>query len=147
MVAPPDVVAAVLAHRDNTGTSPSAAGQRVLVELARHGDLGRHLRRLRRELSTRRELVVGALHAAGLTTLGDDAGAHVVVPLPSLAAEQRVVRQALDHGALLDGLARHHDGRPTWHGIGIGYTACTRQELLAVLPAVIRLLVTATAEG
>jgi GntR family transcriptional regulator / MocR family aminotransferase len=145
MVAPPDVVAAVLAHRDRTGTGPSAAGQRVLVELARHGDLGRHLRRLRRELSTRRELVVGALHEAGLSTLGDDAGAHVVVPLPSLAAEQRAVRAAMAHGVTLDGLARHHDGRPTWHGIGLGYTACSRQELLAVLPSVVRLLAAAWA--
>jgi GntR family transcriptional regulator / MocR family aminotransferase len=145
MVAPPDVVAGVLAHRERTGTSPSAAGQRVLVELARHGDLGRHLRRLRRELSARRELVVGALHGAGLATLGDDAGAHVVVPLPSLAAEQQVVREGMSLGVTLDGLERHHDGRPTWHGIGLGYTACTRQELLAVLPEVVRLLVAATA--
>ena len=45
MVAPPDVASAVLALRERTGTGPSAAGQRVLIELARHGDLGRHLRR------------------------------------------------------------------------------------------------------
>jgi GntR family transcriptional regulator/MocR family aminotransferase len=117
------------------------------VELARHGDLGRHLRRLRRELSTRRELVVGALHRAGLTTLGDEAGAHVVVPLPTRAAEEWVVREGTGHGVLLDGLARHHDGRPTWHGIGLGYTACSRRELLEVLPQVVRLLVTAKALG
>jgi GntR family transcriptional regulator/MocR family aminotransferase len=140
LVAPPDVAADVLALRDRIGTGPSAAGQRVLVELARHGDLGRHLRRLRRELSARRELVTGALTAAGLSTLGDDAGAHVVVPLPSLDAERRVVALALAAGIMLDGLARHHDGEPTWHGIGLGYTACTRAELLAALPTVVRLL-------
>jgi GntR family transcriptional regulator / MocR family aminotransferase len=140
LVAPPDVAADVLAMRDRTGTGPSAAGQRVLVELARHGDLGRHLRRLRRELSARRELVIGALTDAGLPTLGDDAGAHVVVPLPSLEAERRVVERALAADIMLDGLARHHDGTPTWHGIGLGYTACTRQELLTALPTVVRLL-------
>lgn len=140
MVAPPDVAAEVLALRDRTGTGPSAAGQRVLVELARHGDLGRHLRRLRRELSARRELVIGVLTDAGLPTLGDDAGAHVVVPLPSLAAERRVVERALTADIMLDGLARHHDGPPTWHGIGLGYTACTRTELLATLPTVVALL-------
>ncbi len=144
LVAPPDVVAALLSHRDRTGTGPSAAGQRVLVELARHGDLGRHLRRLRRELSARRELVVGALHAAGLPALGDDAGAHVVVQLPSLAAERRVIERAAVDGVLLDGLERHHAGRPTWHGIGLGYTACTRQELLDVLPLVVGLLARAS---
>ena len=140
MVAPPEVAGAVLAHRDRTGIGPSAAGQRVLVELARHGDLGRHLRRLRRELSARRELVIGALADAGLTTLGDDAGAHVVVRLPSLAEERRVTERALDHGIIVDGLARHHDARPRWHGIALGYTACTRQDLLAALPVVLRLL-------
>jgi GntR family transcriptional regulator/MocR family aminotransferase len=140
MVAPPEVAATVLSHRDRTGTSPSAAGQRVLVELARHGDLGRHLRRLRRELSARRELVIGALADAGLTALGDDAGAHVVVPLAAPAAERRVVDQAAAAGITLDGLARHHDERPRWHGIALGYTACTRQELLGALPVVIRLL-------
>lgn len=140
LVAPPDVAADVLALRDTTGTGPSAAGQRVLVELARHGDLGRHLRRLRRELSARRELVIGALTEAGLPTLGDDAGAHVVVPLPSLDAEKVVVEQAAKADIMLDGLARHHDGPPTWHGIGLGYTACTRGELLAALPTVVKLL-------
>jgi GntR family transcriptional regulator/MocR family aminotransferase len=140
LVAPPDVAADVLALRERTGTGPAAAGQRVLVELARHGDLGRHLRRLRRELSARRELVIGALTAAGLATLGDDAGAHVVVPVPSLAAERRVMALALAEGIMLDGLARHHDGAPSWHGIGLGYTACTRTELLAALPTVVALL-------
>jgi GntR family transcriptional regulator/MocR family aminotransferase len=140
MVAPPEVAGGVLSYRERTGTGPSAAGQRVLVELARHGDLGRHLRRLRRELSARRELVIGALADAGLPTLGDDAGAHVVVPLASLAAERRVVAAALDRGITLDGLERHHDARPRWHGIALGYTACTRQELLSALPTVIELL-------
>jgi GntR family transcriptional regulator/MocR family aminotransferase len=143
LVAPPDVVSAVLSLRERTAVGPSAAGQRVLIELARHGDLGRHLRRLRRELSARRELVVGMLEAAGLAVLGDDAGAHVVVPLPSVAAERQVVEAGLAAGIMLDGLARHHDLRPRWHGIAIGYTACSRQELQSVLPVVVRLLDTA----
>jgi GntR family transcriptional regulator / MocR family aminotransferase len=146
MVAPPEVASTVLAHRERTGTGPSAAGQRVLVELARHGDLGRHLRRLRRELSARRELVVGALDEADLAVLGDDAGAHVVVPLPSAAAERRVVEQARTAGITLDGLARHHDAKPTWHGIAVGYTACTRPELLTALPVVVHLLREAAAQ-
>jgi len=50
LVGPPPVTAAVLAYRDEVGATPAAAGQQVLVELARHGDLARHLRRLRREL-------------------------------------------------------------------------------------------------
>jgi GntR family transcriptional regulator/MocR family aminotransferase len=144
MVAPPEVVSAVLAHRERTGTGPAAAGQRILVELARHGDLGRHLRRVRRELSARRELVVGTLRAAGLTVLGDDAGAHVVVTLPTAAAERKVVGSARRRGITLDGLARHHDGRPRWHGIALGYTACSQAQLADALAVVVELLTEAT---
>jgi GntR family transcriptional regulator/MocR family aminotransferase len=111
MVAPPRVAAAVLGHR------------------ARHGDLGRHLRRLRRELSERRELVTGELAAAGLAAMGDDAGAHVVVPVSTAAEESGLVSAARRSGVLLDGLARHHARRPRWHGVALGYTACTRQQL------------------
>ena len=48
LVAPPAVRSAVLDLRDRTGTRPARAGQRVFAALAAHGDLGRHLRRLRR---------------------------------------------------------------------------------------------------
>jgi GntR family transcriptional regulator/MocR family aminotransferase len=140
MVAPPAVVSAVLALRDRIGVAPAGAGQRVLIELARHGDLGRHLRRLRRELSERRSLVVDTLQRAGLDVLGDDAGAHVVIPLASGRAERDVRVRAEEIGIRLDGLARHHAGRARWHGIALGYAACSRDELQAVLPPLVDLL-------
>ena len=140
MVAPPAVVAAVLAHRDVTGTTPAPAGQLVLVELARTGDLGRHLRRLRRELSERRGMLVDALAGAGLPVLGDDAGAHVVVPLDSAERETRLIETAAARGVILDGLARHHAGRARWFGVALGYAACSREELRGALPLLIELL-------
>lgn len=140
MVAPPRVAAAVLGHRERTGTAPGAAGQRVLVALARHGDLSRHLRRVRRELADRRERVVRALTEAGVGVLGDDAGAHITVPLPSAAAERALVSAAAAAGVRLDGLARHHAGRPRWFGIALGYTACTAAELQQGLAVLLRLL-------
>jgi GntR family transcriptional regulator/MocR family aminotransferase len=144
MVAPQSVAAQVLAHRDRTGTGPAAAGQRVLVELARHGDLGRHLRKLRRELSERRAQVVAALAAAGVSVVGDDAGAHVVVALPSEEAELDVLARAEERGLRLDGLARHHAGRARLHGVAIGYGAPTRAQLTAVLPVLADLLAAAS---
>ncbi|MDU0293780.1 PLP-dependent aminotransferase family protein [Saccharothrix longispora] len=140
MVAPETVATAVLAHRDETGTSPSAAGQRVLVELARNGDLGRHLRKLRRELSERRALLSAAFAEAGVPVLGDDAGAHIVVPLPTAQAERDVLAEALAHGLRLDGLGRHHAGRPGVHGAAIGYSACSRDQLTAAIPTLIPIL-------
>ncbi|WP_194815960.1 PLP-dependent aminotransferase family protein [Nocardia sp. XZ_19_385] len=108
LVAAPAVVNSVLIYRERTGSGPSPAGQHVFTELARHGDLARHLRRLRRTLPPRRELLVSALRRRGLEVLGDDAGSHVVVPLPSAAAEDRAVAEGRAHGVALDGLARHH---------------------------------------
>jgi GntR family transcriptional regulator / MocR family aminotransferase len=140
MVAPTAVVAAVLAHRESTGTGPAAAGQLVLVELAKHGDLGRHLRRLRRELSERRSQLVDGLLAGGVPVLGDEAGAHVVVLVGSADAERELLRAALRRGLLLDGLARHHCGRPRWFGVALGYAACSRDQLRDALPVLVDLL-------
>ncbi len=123
MVAPEQVAAAVCEHRDATGTGPAAAGQRVVVELARAGGLGRHLRRVRRELLARRDLFGGALRAAGLGVLGDRAGAHLVVPLPSATAERDAVAAAARGDITLDSLARCHIGTPTSHGVILGYAA------------------------
>jgi len=90
-------------------------------------------RRLRRELSERRVLVVENLRAAGIPILGDDAGSHVVVLLPSVEREREVVRRAARLGVRLDGLERRHAGPPRWHGVAIGYTACSRDQLISVL--------------
>jgi GntR family transcriptional regulator/MocR family aminotransferase len=140
MVAPPAVLSAVLAHRDAAGTGPAPAGQLVLVELARHGDLGRHLRRLRRELSERRSILVDALVAGGVPVLGDEAGAHVVVLVSSAEEERELLAAAGRRGLLLDGLARHHCGRPRWFGVALGYAACSRDQLQDALPVLVDLL-------
>jgi GntR family transcriptional regulator/MocR family aminotransferase len=140
MVAPPPVAAAVLEYREQTGTRPSPAGQRVLVELARNGDLGRHLRKLRRELSERRSLLSGALAAAEVPLLGDDAGAHLVVPLDSAETERARLVEAERRGIRLDGLARHFAGTPTVHGVAIGYAGCSREALHGVLDTLVDLL-------
>ncbi|MFC4125827.1 MocR-like pyridoxine biosynthesis transcription factor PdxR [Nocardia rhizosphaerae] len=134
LVARPDITAAVLTHRADTGTAPSPTGQRILGEFARHGDLARHLRRLRRVVPPRRGLVVDALTARGLPVLGDDAGSHVVIPLPDAAAEQRAVAAARSRGVLLNGLAANHLARQHHFGVAIGYTALSSAELATAVP-------------
>ena len=129
LVATPVIANAVVAHREWIGTHPAPAGQHVLVELARNGDLARHLRRLRREMPPRRALLVDELRGHGLDVRGDDAGSHVTVPLPSAAHEERAVAAARAHGVLLDGLARHHSGPPREFGVPLGYAALAPAEL------------------
>ena len=140
MVAPPAVRAAVLELRDRTGARPARAGQRVFTALAAHGDLARHLRRLRRELASRRVAVTEAVAAAGHAVTGDAAGAHVVVRLPGAAAERAVIAAAARRGVALDGLARHHLGEPAVSGILLGYAGPVRMELDRALPVVTQVL-------
>ncbi|HVV09777.1 PLP-dependent aminotransferase family protein [Amycolatopsis sp.] len=140
MVAPPAVSSAVLAYRERTGTRPSPAGQRVLIELARHGDLGRHLRKLRRELSERRALLVDALRAGDVPVVGDEAGAHLVVPFASAAGEQECLARAEARSIRLDGLARHFADEPTAFGVAIGYAGCSREALRESLDVLVGLL-------
>lgn len=141
MAAPGEVVDAVCARRSDTGVRPSPAGQRVLTALVMSGDLSRHLRRARRELFARRDLLASALRAAGLLVCGDQAGTHLVVGLPGEDAERNVVRRALRDGLLLDGLARCHDGPSGCYGVTLGYAAPSSQSVLAgVLPRLIELL-------
>ncbi|MCU1686470.1 MAG: transcriptional regulator, GntR family with aminotransferase domain [Amycolatopsis sp.] len=140
MVAPPSVTAAVLEYRDRSGTRPSPAGQRVTIELARAGDLGRHLRKLRRELFQRRSMLSTALTAAGVPLLGDDAGAHLVVPFDSAETELARLAAAEKRGIRLDGLARHFAGTPTAYGAAIGYAGCSREALDGALDILVDLL-------
>jgi GntR family transcriptional regulator/MocR family aminotransferase len=155
MVAPRWVGAAVLAHRERAGVIPPEAGQGVFAELAAHGDLARHLRRLRAELAVRRGLLLTALAGVpgGDRLCGADAGAHVVLPLPDAVAERRVLRRAARSGVLLDGLGRHHgavaddpaagdvragDPADRRHGVVIGYAGPARERLAAGLVALAR---------
>jgi GntR family transcriptional regulator/MocR family aminotransferase len=136
LVAPPAVRAAVRDHRDRTGLRPSPAGQRVFAALAGHGDLARHLRRLRHELAARRAAVVAALDAVGVRCRGDEAGAHVVAELPDAAAEAAAVAAAAGRGVVLDGLARHFAGPATAAGVVLGYAGPARAELERALPVI-----------
>jgi GntR family transcriptional regulator / MocR family aminotransferase len=136
LVAPPSVHAAVLELRARTGARPARAGQRVFAALAAHGDLARHLRRLRRELAARRAAVLDAVTGAGAAVQGDAAGAHVVVPLPDAATERAVRAAAAARGVALDGLARHHSGPAERTGLVLGYAGPRRADLQRALVVV-----------
>lgn len=132
LVAPPAVRADLVERRQITRLRPAAAGQRVFTALAAHGDLARHLRRLRRELAARRSAVVATVRAAGRVPLGDAAGAHVVVEVPD---EPAVIAAAATRGLDLDGLARHHLAGTVSPrtGLVLGYAGPEPAELTAAL--------------
>jgi GntR family transcriptional regulator/MocR family aminotransferase len=140
LVAPPRLRAAVLAAREATGSRPAPAGQQVFTELATHGDLARHLRRLRRELTARREIVVNGLGRHGVAVRGDAAGAHVLLELASEAEEDALLRAAAAEGIQLSGLRGCHRGRATRFGVSLGYAAPPRAALAPAIETVGRLV-------
>jgi GntR family transcriptional regulator/MocR family aminotransferase len=139
VVAPPALRDRLLTRRTDTGQRPGRAGQRVFAALAASGDLARHLRRLRRELAERRDLVRAAVAAAGCTALGDAAGAHLVVPLEDAAAESAVAALLASRGIAVGTLAdqRLADRRA---GLVVGWAAPPRADLVAAVESVTQVL-------
>ncbi|SDG04021.1 aminotransferase-like domain-containing protein [Klenkia brasiliensis] len=139
VVAPADLRGRLLERRTATGLRPGRAGQRVFTALAGSGDLARHLRRLRRELADRRGLVRDAVAAAGHASVGDAAGAHLVVPLPDRGTEAAAVGALAARGVAVGSLAEQAlaDHRA---GLVVGWAAPPRADLgpaLAVLGEVL----------
>lgn len=142
-VAPHALAAAMLERRRAGSVRPAPAGQHVVAAMHADGTLGRHLARLRRELAARRGEVVAAVHGAGHAVRGDRAGAHLVVPLPDAASEDRVVTAAAAGGVVIDGLGTHHldPGAPrAHHGVLVGWAAPSRAGLGVALDVLRRSL-------
>lgn len=140
LVAPPRLRAAVLAARESTGSRPAPAGQQVFTELATHGDLARHLRRLRKELTARREIVVEGLARYGASARGDAAGAHVLLETGSATQEDALLAAATAAGVQLSGLRGCHQGTRVRYGVSLGYAAPRRAELAPAVDMVGRLV-------
>ncbi|SHK95142.1 GntR family transcriptional regulator / MocR family aminotransferase [Pseudonocardia thermophila] len=135
IVAPPEIRAALLAAR-GAGARPAEAGQRVFAAFAAHGDLARHLRRLRRILGERRAETVAAIRTTGNPVRGDAAGGHVVVPLADAAREAVVVSALAARDVSAAALSPYHaPGRAAGHGIVVGYAGPDRADLRRALGA------------
>ena len=141
LVAPPELHSRLLAARERTAIRPSPAGQLVFAALAEYGDLARHLRRLRAELTDRRRRVVKAFAGTGARVLGDAAGGHLRVDLPSAAAEAAVIDGAGRAGVLLAGLGEYHGHPATVFGVSVGYAGPPENQLdpaVAVVAELVR---------
>jgi GntR family transcriptional regulator/MocR family aminotransferase len=146
LVAPPVLHARLLAARRHAAIRPSPAGQLVFAALAEYGDLARHLRRLRAELTERRQRVVEAIAGTGAPVLGDAAGGHLRVGLPSAPAEQAVIDGAARAGVLVPGLSEYHRGPARVFGVSVGYAGPTRGELEPAVQVVAEMVRRAWAE-
>jgi GntR family transcriptional regulator/MocR family aminotransferase len=95
--------------------------QYAVLAMLRSGDLARHVRRMRREYASRREVVTSALAGAGGRLLGDTAGLHVVLKLPGQGAVTELIEYARARGVTAYGIDRYFAGPVTTPGLIVGY--------------------------
>ncbi|MCW4351852.1 PLP-dependent aminotransferase family protein [Hoyosella sp. YIM 151337] len=134
LLAPASVMAVLRDHRVRTGFRPAVLGQRVIAALGVHGDLDRHLKRVRTELAWRRDALLRSLGAGRVT--GASSGSHVVVPVPSRLAAP-IAAKLERQGVLVHTLAHYWSGagEPPG-GLVLGYAGVSRDDLQRGLAAV-----------
>jgi GntR family transcriptional regulator/MocR family aminotransferase len=108
-VVPQGLADAVAAEKQVADRGSSGIDQLALATLVESGRYDRHLRKMRAEYSTRRDVLVEALatYAPAVRLSGLAAGFHAVAHLPDHADEESVLEQALERGVGLRGMSTY----------------------------------------
>jgi GntR family transcriptional regulator/MocR family aminotransferase len=107
--------------------------QQTLAEFIASGAYERHLRRLRRRNTARREALLDAIHkylGGRVEVTGDGAGAHVVLWPRKRTAESAIVEKAAARGVGVYGISRYFLTRPSRKGLVLGYSRMREEEIL-----------------
>jgi GntR family transcriptional regulator / MocR family aminotransferase len=164
LVAPPALVDKLADLRPLLGVRIPEPVQHAVLALLRSGDLERHVRKMRLEYARRRAALVRALthgdqthggltHQDGDTAgrpptsphlpfrlLGDTAGMHVVLELPSDYPAARLIDAAAARGVAIYSLDKYFVGPPTINGVILGYGTATLTQVRRAAAELSRLL-------
>jgi D-alanine-D-alanine ligase len=140
MVAPPSVVAAVLAHRDAPAPVPAPRVSWCWWSSPGTATSAGTCAACAASSPSAARSLVDAWSPAVCRCSATTRARHVVVLVDSAETERDLLRAARRQGLLLDGLARHHSARARWFGVALGYAACSREQLQAALPVLVELL-------
>jgi GntR family transcriptional regulator / MocR family aminotransferase len=151
LVAPPELVARLADLRPRLGVRIPEPVQHAVLALLRSGDLERHVRKMRLEYARRRAALVDGLTRGGgdarpaparvpFRLLGDTAGMHVVLELPSGYPAARLVDAAAARGVAVYPLDRYFAGPPTISGLILGYGTATLPQVRRAAAELGRLL-------
>jgi GntR family transcriptional regulator/MocR family aminotransferase len=124
LVVPLDLVARFRRVRGAMDISTSHLYQAVLADFLGEGHFARHLRRMRGIYAERRHALETSLgHELGTVArvVGDRAGMHLVVMLPSGARDHDVALRAARRGVSVIPLSTCYMGRRTEPGLVLGY--------------------------
>jgi len=106
--------------------------QQTLAEFITTGMYERHLRRLRRRNTARREALLGAiLKYLGdrVELTGDGSGSHVVLWPRRRASEEAFIKQAANRGVGIYGISHSFFATPSRPGLILGYSTMNEREI------------------
>jgi GntR family transcriptional regulator/MocR family aminotransferase len=106
--------------------------QQSLAEFITAGMYERHLRRLRRRNTARREALLHAIHrylGERVEVTGDGSGAHVVLWPRKRVSENTAIAQAASRGVGIYGISGFFLTRPSRTGLMLGYSRMKEEEI------------------
>jgi GntR family transcriptional regulator/MocR family aminotransferase len=106
--------------------------QQTLAEFITTGAYERHLRRLRRKNSARREALLQAIqeHLNGRVEVsGAGAGAHVALWLKVRGSEPLILQRAAERGVGIYGMSQYFLAKPSRTGFLLGYSRLREAEI------------------
>jgi GntR family transcriptional regulator / MocR family aminotransferase len=132
LVVPSSLIRAFTAAKWLCDRHTATLEQETLAEFIATGMYERHLRRLRRNNTERRQALLAAIgkHLRGEVELtGDGAGAHVVLWPKKRILERTAIRRAAQRGVGIYGLSGYFIGRAQRPGLLLGYSQMNVEEI------------------
>jgi GntR family transcriptional regulator/MocR family aminotransferase len=106
--------------------------QQTLAEFISSGMYERHLRRLRRRNTSRRDALIEAVHkylAPRVEVTGDGSGTHVVLWPKKRISESAIIAKAAQRGVGIYGISHCYLSQPTQTGLMLGYARLKEHEI------------------
>lgn len=132
VVAPKSLVAALLSAKWLADRHTATLEQEALAEFIASGLYERHLRRLRRRNTRRREVLLDAIHdylGDRVEVTGDGAGSHIVLWSTRRCDEAQLLQQASSQDVGVYGISSYYFSRPPRPGLLLGYSRMTEHQI------------------
>jgi GntR family transcriptional regulator/MocR family aminotransferase len=134
MVLPPGLVDDVARAKYRVDRGTPSIDQLAFADFLQHGELDRHLRRMRPVYRRRRDLLITALarHLPALEVTGVAAGLHLLAWLPEGSKEKHLSELAHSRRVRVQGLQQYwlEPSRSTRQGIVFGYTSMSESAIV-----------------
>jgi GntR family transcriptional regulator / MocR family aminotransferase len=132
LIPPPSLVGAFSAAKWLNDLHSATLEQQTLAEFIGNGMYERHLRRLRRRNTARRDALLSAIReflGNRVEVTGDGAGAQVVLWPKKRVAEEEIVARAAQRRVGIYGIAHCYLKRPSRPGFMLGYARLNEREI------------------